>query len=62
MVIEAGGVVLDPSGSPWDIMGRRVLGTNAHLGPAVAELLAKCKTSPEEPPVPLPAVNGTQQH
>jgi inositol-phosphate phosphatase/L-galactose 1-phosphate phosphatase len=43
-------MLLDPSGGPWHVMSRRVLGTNAHLGPAVAQLLAGCKTSPEEPP------------
>jgi hypothetical protein len=55
---EAGGAVLDPTGGPWGIMSRRVLGTNTHLGPAVAKLLAGCKTSTEEPPAPAAAVNG----
>lgn len=58
---EAGGVLLDPAGGPWDVMSRRVLGTNAHLGPAVAELLAGCKTSPEEPAAPAPGSNGVVQ-
>lgn len=56
---EAGGTVLDPAGGPWGIMSRRVLGTNAHLGPVVAKLLAGCKTSPEEPAAPAAAANGT---
>lgn len=55
---EAGGVLLDPAGGPWDVMSRRVLGTNAHLGPAVAKLLAGCKTSPEEPSAPAGGSNG----
>lgn len=54
---EAGGVLLDPAGGPWGVMSRRVLGCNAHLGPAVAQLLAACKTSPEEPQAPA-APNG----
>ncbi|KAF6258437.1 putative inositol monophosphatase 3 [Scenedesmus sp. NREL 46B-D3] len=51
---EAGGQVLDPSGCLWDVMSRRVLGSNARLCPAVAKLLAGCKTSSEEPPAPPP--------
>jgi hypothetical protein len=30
-------------------MSRRVLGANTHLAPQVAQLLAGCKTSSEEP-------------
>jgi hypothetical protein len=61
ILMEAGGMVLDPCGCPWDIMGRRILGTNAHLGQAVAELLAKCKTSAEEPAAPVWSTNGSQK-
>lgn len=49
ILLEAGGVLLDPSGGPWDVGSRRVLGTNAHLGPSVAQLLSCSKTSSEEP-------------
>ncbi|WIA39549.1 hypothetical protein OEZ86_005638 [Tetradesmus obliquus] len=60
---EAGGQVLDPAGGAWDVMSRRVLASNAHLGPAVAQLLAGCKTSSEEPPAPAAAaaVAGSSQ-
>ncbi len=50
---EAGGVVSDPCGAPFDVMGRRVLGANGEaLGRQMATLLAGCKTSPNEPPAP----------
>lgn len=52
--------MLDPAGGPWGVMSRRVLGTNTHLGPAVAQLLAGCKTSPEEPSAPAGAANGAK--
>ena len=36
-------------------MSRRVLGTNAHLAEAAAEVLAGCQYAPDEPPaLPLP--------
>ncbi|PSC69083.1 Inositol monophosphatase 3 [Micractinium conductrix] len=47
---EAGGRVIDPTGGPFNIMSRRVLGTNAHLAEQVATILAGCKYDPEEPP------------
>jgi inositol-phosphate phosphatase / L-galactose 1-phosphate phosphatase len=50
---EAGGQVLDPAGGPFDLMGRRVLGANAHLGRNVAAVLAASKLSSKEPPVPV---------
>ncbi|KAG1662640.1 hypothetical protein FOA52_009625 [Chlamydomonas sp. UWO 241] len=46
---EAGGVVLDPAGGPFDVMARRVLGTNAHLARPLAEILAGCPVSKAEP-------------
>ncbi|KAL3148626.1 Mitochondrial inner membrane peptidase complex subunit [Trebouxia sp. C0009 RCD-2024] len=49
MVTEAGGEMLDPSGGPFDIMARRVLGANAHLGKPVAAIIAGCKSSNKEP-------------
>ncbi len=49
---EAGGTVLDPTGGPFDVMARRVLGTNGHLGAKVAKVLAGCKFSSQEPPAP----------
>lgn len=49
MVTEAGGEMLDPSGSPFDVMARRVLGANAHLGKPVAGIIASCKSSNKEP-------------
>lgn len=46
---EAGGRVLDPAGGPFDIMGRRVLATNAHLAQPLADILGGCFTGPNEP-------------
>lgn len=46
---EAGGQMLDPAGGPFDLMARRVLGTNAHLGPAYAALLAAAPLGDKEP-------------
>lgn len=53
IVREAGGMLLDPAGGPWDVMSRRVLAGNPSLAPAVAAVLAQCKTSPHEPPPPM---------
>lgn len=50
---EAGGRVLDPVGGPFNLMGRRVLGTNTHLAEAAAAVLAACPLAPGEPE-PLP--------
>ena len=53
---EAGGRVLDPSGAPFNIMSRRVLGTNAHLAEELVGVLKGCPDAPGEPPaVPPPA-------
>lgn len=52
MVTEAGGQVLDPSGAPFDIMSRRVLATNAHLGQGLAAVLRTCPEGPREPGPP----------
>ena len=49
IVTEAGGQMLDPSGSPFNVMSRRVLGANANLGKPVAEIIASCRTSNQEP-------------
>ena len=49
MVTEAGGEMLDPSGGPFDVMARRVLGANAHLGKPVAGIIASSKSSNKEP-------------
>jgi inositol-phosphate phosphatase/L-galactose 1-phosphate phosphatase len=46
---EAGGRVLDPCGKEFSVMSRRVLGTNAHLGPAMAAVLNTCRSSRAEP-------------
>jgi inositol-phosphate phosphatase / L-galactose 1-phosphate phosphatase len=47
---EAGGKVLDPAGGPFDVMSRRILGTNGHLAEAVAQVLADGPWAPDEPP------------
>lgn len=49
IVTEAGGQMLDPSGGPFNIMARRVLGANAYLGKPVADIIASCKPSSKEP-------------
>jgi inositol-phosphate phosphatase/L-galactose 1-phosphate phosphatase len=49
IVAEAGGAVLDPAGGPFDVMGRRVLGTNPALAPQLAALLAACPLGSREP-------------
>jgi len=49
---EAGGQLLDPSGSEWHVNSRRVLASNAHLGAAAAAVLAGCKRSSREPAAP----------
>lgn len=49
IVTEAGGQMLDPSGSAFNVMSRRVLGANAHLGKAVSEVIASCRVSDKEP-------------
>ena len=49
IVTEAGGQMLDPSGGPFNVMARRVLGSNAHLGKPVADIIASCKSSSKEP-------------
>ena len=49
IVTEAGGQMLDPAGTPFNVMSRRVLGANGHLGPLVAEIIASCKSSSKEP-------------
>lgn len=57
IVSEAGGMVLDPAGGPFDLMARRVLASNSSLAPQVAKILADCHTSDQEPgPVMVPAL------
>jgi inositol-phosphate phosphatase / L-galactose 1-phosphate phosphatase len=49
VVEEAGGKILDPEGGPFDVMSRRVLGSNGHLAGAVAEILAAGPWAEGEP-------------
>lgn len=49
---EAGGKVLDPSGKPFAVMSRRVLGTNGFLAEDISAVLAKTLESPAEPAAP----------
>jgi inositol-phosphate phosphatase / L-galactose 1-phosphate phosphatase len=53
LVEEAGGLVLDPSGSPFDLMNRRVLGGSPTVARHLASLLKDCMTSAAEPAPPL---------
>eukprot|EP00955_Chlamydomonas_euryale_P105746 365661-Chlamydomonas_euryale.AAC.31 len=50
---EAGGLVLDPAGGPFDVMSRRVLGANNHLARPLADILASCPVSKSEPQLPI---------
>jgi inositol-phosphate phosphatase/L-galactose 1-phosphate phosphatase len=51
---EAGGKVLDPCGGHFNLMSRRILGTNAHLDEKVSEILAAAPWCADEPhPLPL---------
>jgi inositol-phosphate phosphatase/L-galactose 1-phosphate phosphatase len=47
---EAGGKVLDPAGGPFNLMSRRVLGTNAHLAEAASSILGAAQYAADEPP------------
>lgn len=51
IVREAGGVVIDPSGGPFNVMSRRVLAGNQFVTKKAAEVLAKQPVGPQEPPV-----------
>jgi inositol-phosphate phosphatase / L-galactose 1-phosphate phosphatase len=53
IVQEAGGTVLDPCGSTFDLMGRRVLAGTPAIAGQLALLLQGCKTSVAEPPPPI---------
>ena len=53
---EAGGKVLDPVGGPFNLMSRRVLGTNGHLAVAVSGILAAATWADDEPQ-PLPPLS-----
>lgn len=46
---EAGGRVLDPSGGPFRLMSRRVLGTNAHLADPISTILSDGPWALNEP-------------
>lgn len=45
-----------PTGGPFNLMSRRVLGANAHLAEPAAAILAGCKYDPQEPPALPPLV------
>ena len=50
VLTEAGGRVLDPAGGPFNLMSRRVLGTNAHLAEAASSVLGIAQYAANEPP------------
>lgn len=52
LVEEAGGLVLDPSGRPFDLTNRRVLGGTPAVATQLAGLLKDCMTSTAEPAPP----------
>lgn len=49
ILTEAGGQVLDPAGGQFDMMSRRVLGTNGYLGESVSRVLKEIPDAPGEP-------------
>lgn len=49
IVEEAGGQVLDPGGSPFNVMARRVLAANPRIASSLAGIITKCKVSQAEP-------------
>lgn len=46
---EAGGEVIDPAGGPFNVMSRRVLGTNGYLADSVSKILKDIPCAPNEP-------------
>ena len=52
IVEEAGGKVLDPSGEPFSLMGRRMLATNGHLAEQAAAVIGHMPLGPKEPRAP----------
>lgn len=52
VVQEAGGVVLDPAGGSFDVMGRRVLAGTPSVAEQLSSKLKGCKVSGSEPPAP----------
>lgn len=50
VIEEAGGVVLDPSGAPFNVMSRRVLAGNKFVANDAARVLASQPLGPTEPP------------
>ena len=52
IVEEAGGIVLDPAGGPFDVMARRVLAGNRHVAHKAAAILGCSSISKTEPGVP----------
>ena len=49
IIMEAGGKVLDPCGGPFNVLSRRILGTNAHLDKKVSEILSTFDFYANEP-------------
>lgn len=52
IVEEAGGKVIDPSGGPFSLMGRRVLATNGHLAEQAVAVIGEMPLGPKEPKAP----------
>ena len=49
IVEEAGGVVLDPAGGPFNVMSRRVLAGNEHVTEEAAAVLSAQQLGSQEP-------------
>ena len=52
IVTEAGGVVCDPSGKPFELTARRVLCGNPDIAPALTKVLTAIPDGPLEPQAP----------
>jgi fructose-1,6-bisphosphatase/inositol monophosphatase family enzyme len=52
IVTEAGGVVCDPSGKPFELTARRVLCGNQAIAPALTKVLSAIPDGPLEPQKP----------
>jgi fructose-1,6-bisphosphatase/inositol monophosphatase family enzyme len=55
IVTEAGGSVVDPTGEPLELMGRRVLAGTPEITAQLAVILKGCKCGSNEPPPPARA-------
>jgi fructose-1,6-bisphosphatase/inositol monophosphatase family enzyme len=53
IVTEAGGSVMDPTGVPLELMGRRVLAGTPEITKQLSVILKGCQCGSKEPPPPV---------